>query len=173
MSYYNEPSWSASASAPARQPSWEQPQPPSRSGTGHSGYNGGAPTMHMDAAAAAAAAAAASTVSSRDEPTAFASQFDGTLPHLTPCHIHIHAKPSLTPSLQKSNAPPRTLPRAESPLALDFPRPRWQTAVASQCLSWVPAGGFLGPPSLTTVWAAPAFPYCNTNTNNSSYYYHY
>ncbi|KAH9867957.1 hypothetical protein IAQ61_007262 [Plenodomus lingam] len=48
MSYYNEPSWSAPA--PGRQASWEQSQPPSRSG-------------------------ASSTVN-RDEPTAFASQFD-------------------------------------------------------------------------------------------------
>lgn len=66
MSYYNEPSWSAPA--PGRQASWEQPQPPSRSGTGHSGYSGGGAPIHMDAGAS-------STVN-RDEPTAFASQFD-------------------------------------------------------------------------------------------------
>jgi len=33
MAYYNDPS--ASWSAPGRQPSWEQPQPPSRSGASH------------------------------------------------------------------------------------------------------------------------------------------
>ncbi|KAL6702672.1 hypothetical protein ACN47E_001257 [Coniothyrium glycines] len=52
MAYYHDPSWPAPAPAPApgRQSSWEQPQPPSRSG-------------------------ASSTVN-RDEAHAFASQFD-------------------------------------------------------------------------------------------------
>jgi hypothetical protein len=48
MAYYNDPTWPAPA--PGRQPSWEQPQPPSRSGAG-------------------------STVN-RDEANAFVSQFD-------------------------------------------------------------------------------------------------
>ncbi|KAF1847557.1 uncharacterized protein K460DRAFT_278050 [Cucurbitaria berberidis CBS 394.84] len=67
MSYYNDPSWPSPA--PGRQSSWEQPQPPSRSGTGQSVYNGGgAPPIHMDIGAS-------STVS-RDEGNAFISQFD-------------------------------------------------------------------------------------------------
>ena len=67
MAYYNDPSWPAPA--PGRQASWEQPQPPSRSGTGHSGYNGGGAPIHMDIGAS-------STVS-REDGSAFASQFDG------------------------------------------------------------------------------------------------
>ncbi|CAO2651471.1 Nn.00g040410.m01.CDS01 [Neocucurbitaria sp. VM-36] len=66
MSYYNDPSWPAPA--PGRQSSWEQPQPPSRSGTGHSVYNGGGAPIHMDIGAS-------STVN-RDEASAFSSQFD-------------------------------------------------------------------------------------------------
>jgi hypothetical protein len=69
MSYYNDPSWPAPAPAPGRQSSWEQPQPPSRSGTGHSVYNGGGAPIHTDLGAS-------STVN-RDEVNAFASQFDG------------------------------------------------------------------------------------------------
>lgn len=69
MAYYNDPNWSSPA--PGRQSSWEQPpQPPSRSGTGHSGYNGGGAPSNMDPASS-------STVNSQ-EGNAFASQFEGT-----------------------------------------------------------------------------------------------
>lgn len=81
MSYYNEPSWPVASTA--RQPSWEQPHPPSRSGTGHSGYNGGGPPTHMDAATTTTSSnsvtttsTTTTTITTRDEPTAFASQFD-------------------------------------------------------------------------------------------------
>ncbi|KAF1938306.1 hypothetical protein EJ02DRAFT_425849 [Clathrospora elynae] len=67
MAYYqNDPAWSSPA--PGRQSSWEQPQPPSRSGTGHSGYNGGGAPIHMDAGAGA-------TTNSYDG-SAFAKQFE-------------------------------------------------------------------------------------------------
>ena len=49
MSFYEPQGWQA----PARQPSWEQPPPPSRSG--------------------------ASSTSQSGEPNAFASQFEGTI----------------------------------------------------------------------------------------------
>jgi hypothetical protein len=70
MAYYNDPNWPSPA--PGRQSSWEQPQPPSRSGTGHSVYNGGGPPSNLDLGAS-------STVNS-SEANAFASQIDGTLP---------------------------------------------------------------------------------------------
>ncbi|KAF2638514.1 hypothetical protein P280DRAFT_404401 [Massarina eburnea CBS 473.64] len=57
MSYYNDPS--SSWPAPGRQPSWEQPAPPSRSGTTRCRANAGA----------------SSTVN-REEANAFASQFE-------------------------------------------------------------------------------------------------
>ncbi|KAF2875269.1 hypothetical protein BDV95DRAFT_591981 [Massariosphaeria phaeospora] len=65
MSYYNDPSWQA----PGRQPSWEQPQPPSRSGTAYSaaGTDGGMKNN--------TSAGASSTVN-REEVFAFASQFE-------------------------------------------------------------------------------------------------
>ncbi|KAJ4986099.1 hypothetical protein SVAN01_08363 [Stagonosporopsis vannaccii] len=66
MSYYNDPSWPAPA--PGRQSSWEQPQPPSRSGTGHSVYSRGRTPSNMDPGAS-------STVN-RDEANAFVAQFD-------------------------------------------------------------------------------------------------
>ena len=69
MAYYNDPSWPAPA--PGRQQSWEQPQPPSRSGTGHSLYSRGRTPSNMDPGAS-------STVN-RDEANAFVAQFDGTL----------------------------------------------------------------------------------------------
>jgi hypothetical protein len=69
MSYYNDPSWPAPA--PGRQSSWEQPQPPSRSGTGHSVYSRGRTPSNMDPGSS-------STVN-RDEANAFVAQFDGTL----------------------------------------------------------------------------------------------
>ncbi|KAH7076166.1 hypothetical protein FB567DRAFT_452141 [Paraphoma chrysanthemicola] len=66
MSYYNDPNWSSPA--PGRQSSWEQPQPPSRSGTAHSVYNGGSTLSNLDLGSS-------STVN-REELNAFASQFD-------------------------------------------------------------------------------------------------
>ncbi|KAJ4333543.1 hypothetical protein N0V95_009398, partial [Ascochyta clinopodiicola] len=66
MSYYNDPTWPAPA--PGRQSSWEQPQPPSRSGTGHSVYSRGRTPSNMDPGAS-------STVN-RDEINAFVAQFD-------------------------------------------------------------------------------------------------
>ena len=75
MSYYNEPNQTWSSPAPGRQSSWEQPQqPPSRSGTGHGVYNGGGTPSNLDHGSA-----------NRDEPNAFASQFDGTLLESAPC----------------------------------------------------------------------------------------
>lgn len=68
MAYYNDPNWASPA--PGRQSSWEQPQPPSRSGTGHSGYNGGGPPSTLDLGPG--------SNTKRDEANAFASQFDGT-----------------------------------------------------------------------------------------------
>jgi hypothetical protein len=70
MAYYNnEANWASPA--PGRQTSWEQPQqPPSRSGTGHSGYNGGGPPSTLDLGPSSSA--------NREEANAFASQFDGT-----------------------------------------------------------------------------------------------
>ncbi|KAF2652704.1 hypothetical protein K491DRAFT_718659 [Lophiostoma macrostomum CBS 122681] len=64
MSYYNDPSWPAAA----RQPSWEQPPPPSRSGTQHTRIPGEAQDDNSEAGAS-------STVN-RDEAMAFASQFE-------------------------------------------------------------------------------------------------
>lgn len=64
MSYYNDASWAAPA--PGRQPSWEQPPPPSRSGTGHDVYTGARTPSNVDIGAS-------STV---NEGNAFASQFD-------------------------------------------------------------------------------------------------
>ncbi|KAF2187229.1 hypothetical protein K469DRAFT_569691 [Zopfia rhizophila CBS 207.26] len=64
MSYYNDPSWPA----PGRQASWEQPQPPSRSGmrTVHKAHVSAVGNKYTGAS---------STVN-RDEAVAFASQFD-------------------------------------------------------------------------------------------------
>ncbi|KAF1917457.1 hypothetical protein BDU57DRAFT_445465 [Ampelomyces quisqualis] len=66
MAYYNDPNWSSPA--PGRQSSWEQPQPPSRSGTGHSGYNGGGPPSTLDLGS--------SSGGNTHEANAFASQFE-------------------------------------------------------------------------------------------------
>ncbi|KAI4653348.1 hypothetical protein J4E93_001113 [Alternaria ventricosa] len=66
MSYYNDASWNTPA--PGRQQSWEQPQPPSRSGTGHMGFNGAGAAIHMDVGTS-------STVNS-EVANAFASQFE-------------------------------------------------------------------------------------------------
>jgi hypothetical protein len=68
MAFYNEQAWSAQG--PGRQASWEQPQPPSRSGTGHGGYTGGSTPSNLDLGA--------SPTVNRDDGHAFASQFDGT-----------------------------------------------------------------------------------------------
>ncbi|CAN9292104.1 unnamed protein product [Alternaria alternata] len=66
MSYYNDASWNTPA--PGRQSSWEQPQPPSRSGTGQMGFNGAGAAIHMDIGTS-------STVNS-EVANAFASQFE-------------------------------------------------------------------------------------------------
>ncbi|KAF2277067.1 uncharacterized protein EI97DRAFT_376007 [Westerdykella ornata] len=65
MAYYNDPQWQV----PGRQASWEQPQPPSRSG------------MHKELSMQVGMgnnciAGASSTVNNRDEPMAFVSQFE-------------------------------------------------------------------------------------------------
>jgi hypothetical protein len=70
MAYYNDPNWSSPA--PGRQSSWEQPQPPSRSGTGHSGYNGAGTPSNIDLGS--------SPAGNIHEVNAFASQFEGTSP---------------------------------------------------------------------------------------------
>ncbi|RMZ67973.1 hypothetical protein GMOD_00004070 [Pyrenophora seminiperda CCB06] len=67
MSYYNDASWNTPA--PGRQSSWEQPQPPSRSGTGQLGYNAPSAAIHTDIGTS-------STVNS-EAANAFASQFEG------------------------------------------------------------------------------------------------
>ncbi|CAA9963235.1 hypothetical protein PTNB73_06738 [Pyrenophora teres f. teres] len=66
MSYYNDASWNTPA--PGRQSSWEQPQPPSRSGTGQMGYNAQNAAIHTDIGTS-------STVNS-EAANAFASQFE-------------------------------------------------------------------------------------------------
>lgn len=68
MAYYNDPNWSSPA--PGRQSSWEQPPPPSRSGTSFSGLNGRGTPSNMDPGSS-------STVNTH-EANAFASQFEGT-----------------------------------------------------------------------------------------------
>ncbi len=142
MSYYNDPTWPAPA--PGRQSSWEQPQPPSRSGTGNSVSSRGRTLSNMGIGAS-------STVN-RDEANAFVSQFDGTLPWVrgprtsAPCWaagsrstwqwqaLWDEMGIRLTHTLQKSNVPPRTSPRAESHSADTLhPRPRLAVAVASRC----------------------------------------
>ncbi|ORY15114.1 hypothetical protein BCR34DRAFT_478330 [Clohesyomyces aquaticus] len=64
MSYYNDPSWPA----PGRQPSWEQPQPPSRSGMQDSRY--------VRSGAGDNGQAGASSTVNHGEVNAFVSQFD-------------------------------------------------------------------------------------------------
>ncbi|KNG46403.1 hypothetical protein TW65_06859 [Stemphylium lycopersici] len=66
MSYYNDASWNTPA--PGRQQSYEQPPPPSRSGTGPTGYNGAGAAIHMDIGTS-------STVNS-EVANAYASQFE-------------------------------------------------------------------------------------------------
>lgn len=73
MSYYEPQGWQA----PVRQTSWEQPAPPSRSGTSLSRLAEGEGEMYGAAAHRGIAYAGTSSASQREETTAFASQFDG------------------------------------------------------------------------------------------------
>jgi hypothetical protein len=66
MSFYNESSWPAAG----RQPSWEQPQPPSRSGM--------QPTPTPPPEMGNNIRSGASSTVNRDEAVAFAAQFEGT-----------------------------------------------------------------------------------------------
>jgi len=79
MAYYNEPSWPA----PGRQASWEQPQPPSRSGM-RIDENTGTGTSNNTSTGAS------STVNSF-EANAFIAQFDGTSPPHTLVHADVNA----------------------------------------------------------------------------------
>jgi len=66
MSYYNDPTWAGPA--PARQQSWEQPQPPSRSGASSNVQTGGGPPSNVGPGA--------NSSINRDEANAFACQLD-------------------------------------------------------------------------------------------------